>query len=71
LRAEVQIDRRIAQHAANQAATKGARQLYLQVGEHNLPALRLYRRLDFQPSRHYHYRVATPGRRIQRQDPSW
>jgi GNAT superfamily N-acetyltransferase len=24
------------------------------------PALRLYRRLGFQPSHHYHYRVATP-----------
>ena len=48
------------QHAARWAADQGAHQLYLQVEEHNRPALRLYSRLGFQPSHHYHYRVATP-----------
>jgi ribosomal protein S18 acetylase RimI-like enzyme len=45
---------------ASWAADQGARQLYLQVEEHNLAAVRLYTRLGFQPSHHYHYRVATP-----------
>jgi N-acetylglutamate synthase len=48
------------QHAACWAADQGAHQLYLQVEEDNLPALQLYRRFGFQPSHHYHYRVATP-----------
>jgi GNAT superfamily N-acetyltransferase len=46
------------QHAASWAGDQGAHQLYLQVEEDKLPALRLYRRLGFQPSHHYHYRVA-------------
>jgi N-acetylglutamate synthase len=50
----------VLQHAAGWAADQGAQQLYLQVEEHNLPALRLYRRFGFQPSHHYHYRVAPP-----------
>jgi N-acetylglutamate synthase len=50
------------QQGASWAADQGAHQLYLQVEEHNLPALRLYSRLGFQPSHHYHYRVATPDR---------
>jgi N-acetylglutamate synthase len=50
----------VLQHAAGWAADQGARQLYLQVEEDNVPALRLYRRLGFRPSHHYHYRVATP-----------
>jgi ribosomal protein S18 acetylase RimI-like enzyme len=45
---------------ASWAADQGARQLYLQVEEHNLAALRFYTRLGFQPSHHYHYRVAAP-----------
>jgi ribosomal protein S18 acetylase RimI-like enzyme len=49
------------QHAAGWAADQGADQLYLQVEEHNLPAVRLYSRLGFWPSHRYHYRVATPG----------
>jgi GNAT superfamily N-acetyltransferase len=40
------------------AGAQGARNLYLQVEEHNLPARRLYDRLGFHPSHHYHYRVA-------------
>jgi ribosomal protein S18 acetylase RimI-like enzyme len=43
---------------ARWAAHHGARQLYLQVEEHSLAALRLYTRLGFQPSHQYHYRVA-------------
>jgi GNAT superfamily N-acetyltransferase len=43
---------------ARWAAGQGARHLYLQVELHNLPALRLYDRLGFHPSHHYHYRVA-------------
>ena len=35
-----------------------ARHLYLQVEEDNLPARRLFTRLGFRPSHHYHYRVA-------------
>lgn len=50
----------ILQHAASWAGGRGARRLYLQVEEDNLPALRLYRRLGFQPSHHYHYRVQRP-----------
>jgi ribosomal protein S18 acetylase RimI-like enzyme len=46
-----------ARRAAGWAAGRGARRLYLQVEEDNLPALRLYRRLGFWPSHHYHYRV--------------
>jgi GNAT superfamily N-acetyltransferase len=45
---------------ASWAADHGARQLYLQVEETNLAALQLYGRLGFQPSHHYHYRVAPP-----------
>jgi ribosomal protein S18 acetylase RimI-like enzyme len=48
------------QHAASWAADQGAQQCYLQVEQDNLPALRLYRRVGFQPSHHYHYRIATP-----------
>jgi ribosomal protein S18 acetylase RimI-like enzyme len=47
------------QQGASWAADHGAHQLYLQVEEHNLPALRLYSRFGFKPSHHYHYRVAT------------
>jgi N-acetylglutamate synthase len=47
----------VARRAAGWAAGREARQLYLQVEEDNLPALRLYRRLGFRPSHHYHYRV--------------
>lgn len=47
-------------HAVSWAADQGAHQLYLQVEQDNLPALRLYRRVGFQPSHHYHYRIATP-----------
>jgi N-acetylglutamate synthase len=43
---------------ARWAASRGARQLYLQVEENNLAAVQLYTRLGFQPSHHYHYRVA-------------
>jgi N-acetylglutamate synthase len=50
----------VLQRAARWAADQGAQQLYLQVEEHNLKALRLYTRLGFQASHHYHYRVATP-----------
>jgi ribosomal protein S18 acetylase RimI-like enzyme len=50
----------VLQHAAGWAADQGAHHLYLQVEEHNLPALRLYRRFGFQPSHRYHYRVAPP-----------
>jgi N-acetylglutamate synthase len=46
---------------ARWAAARGARDLYLQVEEENLPARRLYDRLGFQPSHHYHYRVAARG----------
>jgi N-acetylglutamate synthase len=48
----------VLQHAATWAADQGAQQLYLQVEEHNLPAVRLYSRLGFQPS--HHYRVQRP-----------
>ena len=48
------------QRAASWAAGQGARQLYLQVEEDNLPALRLYGRLGYRPSHHYHYRVQRP-----------
>jgi N-acetylglutamate synthase len=47
----------VARRGAGWAAGQGARQLYLQVEEDNLPALRLYGRLGFRPSHHYHYRV--------------
>jgi GNAT superfamily N-acetyltransferase len=47
----------VAGRAAGWAARRGARQLYLQVEEDNQPALRLYGRLGFRPSHHYHYRV--------------
>jgi ribosomal protein S18 acetylase RimI-like enzyme len=48
-------------HAVSWAADQGAHQLYLQVEQDNLPALRLYRRAGFQPSHHhYYYRIATP-----------
>jgi ribosomal protein S18 acetylase RimI-like enzyme len=51
----------VLQHAAAWgAADQGPRRLYLQVEQDNLPALRLYQRLGFQPSHHYHYRVAPP-----------
>jgi N-acetylglutamate synthase len=50
----------VLQHAAGWAAGQGARRLYLQVEEDNLPALRLYQRLGFRPSHRYHYRVAPP-----------
>jgi N-acetylglutamate synthase len=50
----------VLRRGASWAADQGARQLYLQVEEHNLPALRLYSRLGFQLAHHYHYRVATP-----------
>jgi GNAT superfamily N-acetyltransferase len=50
----------ILQHAASWATGQGAWRLYLQVEEDNLSALRLYRRLGFQPSHHYHYRVQRP-----------
>jgi N-acetylglutamate synthase len=50
----------VARRAAGWAAGRGARRLYLQVEQDNLPALRLYRRLGFRPSHHYHYRV-TPA----------
>jgi ribosomal protein S18 acetylase RimI-like enzyme len=50
----------VLQHGAAWAADQGARRLYLQVEEENLPALRLYQRLGFQPSHRYHYRVAPP-----------
>ena len=39
-------------------AGHGSHRLYLQVEEDNLAALRLYRRLGFRPSHHYHHRVA-------------
>jgi GNAT superfamily N-acetyltransferase len=48
----------VLQHAASWAADQGVHQLYLQV-EDNVPAVRLYSRLGFQPSHRYHYRVAT------------
>jgi N-acetylglutamate synthase len=48
----------MARHGAGWAAGHGARHLYLQVEEDNRPALRLYTRLGFRPSHHYHYRVA-------------
>jgi ribosomal protein S18 acetylase RimI-like enzyme len=49
----------VLQHAASWAADQGVHQLYLQVEEDNVPAVRLYSRLGFQPSHRYHYRVAT------------
>jgi GNAT superfamily N-acetyltransferase len=48
------------QRAASWAADRRAHQLYLQVEEDNLPALRLFGRLGFRPSHHYHYRVQRP-----------
>jgi GNAT superfamily N-acetyltransferase len=48
----------ILQAGAAWAATFAARHLYLQVEEDNLPARRLFTRLGFRPSHHYHYRVA-------------
>ena len=48
------------QHAASWAAEQGAQQGDLQVEQDNLPALRRYRRVGFQPSNHYHYRIPTP-----------
>jgi N-acetylglutamate synthase len=50
----------VLRRGASWAADHGARQLYLQVEETNLAALRLYTQLGFQPSHHYHYRVAPP-----------
>jgi ribosomal protein S18 acetylase RimI-like enzyme len=50
----------VLQRAAGWAAEHGAHQLYLQVEESNLPALRLYRRFGFRPCHRYHYRVAAP-----------
>jgi N-acetylglutamate synthase len=50
----------VARRGAGWAAGQGARQLYLQVEEDNLPALRLYGRLGFRPTHHHHYRVM-PG----------
>jgi ribosomal protein S18 acetylase RimI-like enzyme len=44
--------------AAGWAAARGVGRLYLQVEEDNLPALRLYERLGFRTSHHYHYRVS-------------
>jgi ribosomal protein S18 acetylase RimI-like enzyme len=38
------------------ARERGARRAYLQVEVDNLPALRLYDGLGFQPSHDYHYR---------------
>jgi N-acetylglutamate synthase len=48
----------ILQAGAHWAADQAAHHLYLQVEDHHLPALRLYHRLGFTPSHHYHYRVA-------------
>jgi N-acetylglutamate synthase len=50
---------------ASWAADLGARRLYLQVEQGNHAALQLYTRLGFQPSHHYHYRVATPKQESQ------
>ncbi|HTT53614.1 MAG TPA: GNAT family N-acetyltransferase [Streptosporangiaceae bacterium] len=46
---------------ASQAATRGARWLYLQVEDGNQPALGLYHRIGFTDHHGYHYRVAPPG----------
>jgi N-acetylglutamate synthase len=47
----------VARRAAGWAAARGVGRLYLQVEEDNVPALRLYERLGFRTSHHYHYRV--------------
>lgn len=43
-------------HAAQWAQDAGAKDLYLLVARENLPAVKLYTSLKFQPVGHYHYR---------------
>lgn len=43
-------------HAAHWAQNAGATELYLLVTRKNLPAIKLYTSLNFQPVGHYHYR---------------